>query len=113
SWEHSIGVTRSRIETFVKSDTLGVVGERNQSVRLESQDFENVKTLRNSLELARQAQEDAEAKLSAMKRDLERALERERYWRDYSEKQVRSLDALRNSKLGRLQTLVWRRVNKN
>lgn len=112
SWKHSIGVTRSRIETFVKSDSLGSLGERNQSVRLESQDFENVKTLRDSLDSARKAREDAEAKLATVKRDLERALEREQYWRGYSEKQLRSLNALRNSKLGRLQTLVWRKTNK-
>lgn len=108
SWHQAVKITRSRIEAFAQSDSLGGLSEKNQSVRLETQEFEIVKALRESLDQTRSEQEQLERAMQEDRRELSKAIEREAYWREHSFKQTERLDALRGSKLGRLQTRIWR-----
>src|SRR5699024_9714466 len=108
SWQRTVKITRSRIEALARSDELGGLGSNNNSVRMESQNYENVKVLKETLLETQTENRKLQNQLAYETTALGKALEREQYWRDYSSKQLERMHALRDSKLGRLQTYLWK-----
>lgn len=105
SWRRTIDVTRRRIEASDRAHGL-TTGSGFPPGNIS--DNEESKALRISLGRARNECQKLEVSLTDSRKKLTQALEREEYWRDYAATQTARLEALRTSKLGRIQTRMWK-----